>query len=130
MPPGSRVATTSRPAAARCSASSAACVDFPEPSTPSNVTNTRTTIRRVRAVVTGGAGFVGSHLVDALVARGDEVTVIDNLSTGRRENVNPEAQLVEHDIREPFEFEADLSSTSPRRPTSSPRWSGRPTTPR
>jgi UDP-glucose 4-epimerase len=61
----------------------------------------------VRAVVTGGAGFVGSHLVDALVARGDEVTVIDNLSTGRRENVNPEAKLVEHDIREPFEVEAD-----------------------
>ena len=76
-------------AAARCSTSSAACVDFPEPSTPSNVTNMRTpTIRRVRAVVTGGAGFIGSHVVDALVARGDEVTVIDNLSTGRRENVN------------------------------------------
>ena len=61
----------------------------------------------MRAVVTGGAGFVGSHLVDALVARGDDVTVIDNLTTGRRENVNPEAKLVEHDIREPFEVEAD-----------------------
>jgi UDP-glucose 4-epimerase len=61
----------------------------------------------VRAVVTGGAGFVGSHLVDALVARGDEVTVIDNLSSGRRENVNPAAKLLEHDIREPFEVEAD-----------------------
>jgi UDP-glucose 4-epimerase len=61
----------------------------------------------VRAVVTGGAGFIGSHLVDALVARGDDVTVIDNLSTGRRDNVNPEAVLVEHDIREPFEIEAD-----------------------
>jgi UDP-glucose 4-epimerase len=61
----------------------------------------------VRAVVTGGAGFVGSHLVDALVARGDDVTVIDNLSTGLRENVNANAKLVEHDIREPFEVEAD-----------------------
>ncbi|MDD1660764.1 MAG: NAD-dependent epimerase/dehydratase family protein, partial [Methanomicrobiales archaeon] len=39
------------------------------------------------AVVTGGAGFIGSHLVDALVARGDRVTVIDNLSAGRRENL-------------------------------------------
>jgi UDP-glucose 4-epimerase len=67
----------------------------------------RTTIRRVRAVVTGGAGFIGSHLVDALVARGDEVTVIDNLSTGRRENVNPAAKLIEHDIREPFVVEAE-----------------------
>ena len=61
----------------------------------------------MRAVVTGGAGFIGSHLVDALVARGDEVTVIDDLSTGRRENVNPGAQLIEHDIREPFAVEAD-----------------------
>jgi UDP-glucose 4-epimerase len=61
----------------------------------------------VRAVVTGGAGFIGSHLVDALVARGDDVTVIDNLSSGRRENLNPSARLVEHDIREQFEIEAD-----------------------
>jgi UDP-glucose 4-epimerase len=61
----------------------------------------------VRAVVTGGAGFIGSHVVDALVARGDEVTVIDDLSTGQRENINPAASLVEHDIREPFEIEAD-----------------------
>ena len=41
----------------------------------------------MRALVTGGAGFIGSHLVDALVARGDEVVVLDDLSTGRRENV-------------------------------------------
>ena len=40
----------------------------------------------MRAVVTGGAGFIGSHVVDALLARGDEVHVVDNLSTGRREN--------------------------------------------
>jgi UDP-glucose 4-epimerase len=41
----------------------------------------------VRALVSGGAGFIGSHLVDALVARGDEVTIVDDLSTGRGENV-------------------------------------------
>jgi UDP-glucose 4-epimerase len=62
----------------------------------------------VRAVVTGGAGFIGSHLVDALVARGDDVTVVDDLSTGRRELVNAAARLVEHDIREPFDAEADV----------------------
>lgn len=42
----------------------------------------------MRAIVTGGAGFIGSHLVDALVARGDAVTVVDDLSTGRRENLD------------------------------------------
>src|SRR5262245_53639893 len=55
----------------------------------------------MRALVTGGAGFVGSNLVDALVARGDEVVVIDDLSTGRRENVHPDARFVELDIRSP-----------------------------
>jgi len=41
----------------------------------------------MKALVTGGAGFIGSNLVDALLARGDEVTVVDDLSTGRRENL-------------------------------------------
>lgn len=50
-------------------------------------------------IVTGGAGFIGSHVVDALVDRGHRVLVIDDLSTGRRENVNPRAQLFEFDIR-------------------------------
>ena len=56
----------------------------------------------MRAAVTGGAGFIGSHVVDALVARGDDVHVVDNFSTGRRENLNPSAALHEHDIREPL----------------------------
>jgi UDP-glucose 4-epimerase len=55
----------------------------------------------MRAVVTGGAGFIASHLVDALLARGDEVHVLDNLATGRQENVSPGAELVEADIRDP-----------------------------
>ncbi|MFL5834428.1 MAG: NAD-dependent epimerase/dehydratase family protein [Solirubrobacterales bacterium] len=58
----------------------------------------------MRCLVTGGAGFIGSNLVDALLARGDEVTVVDNLSTGRRVNLEPAlaagAELVELDIRE------------------------------
>jgi UDP-glucose 4-epimerase len=56
----------------------------------------------VRAAVTGGAGFIGSHVVDALVARGDEVYVVDNFATGRRENLNEAATLYELDIREPL----------------------------
>jgi UDP-glucose 4-epimerase len=58
----------------------------------------------MRCLVTGGAGFIGSNLVDALLARGDEVTVVDDLSTGRRENLDEAlaagAELVELDIRE------------------------------
>src|SRR5947209_7689293 len=42
----------------------------------------------MHALVTGGAGFIGSNLVDALLARGDRVTVLDNLSTGKRENLS------------------------------------------
>jgi UDP-glucose 4-epimerase len=61
----------------------------------------------VRAIVTGGAGFIGSHVVDALVARGDEVTVLDNLSTGRRENVDAGARLIEGDITAAREAFAD-----------------------
>ena len=61
----------------------------------------------MRAIVTGGAGFIGSHVVDALVARGDEVTVLDNLSTGRRENVNEAARLVEADLAAAPEAFAD-----------------------
>jgi UDP-glucose 4-epimerase len=52
----------------------------------------------MRAVVTGGAGFIGSHLVDALVARDGEVTVLDDLSAGRREHLNPGARFLEGDV--------------------------------
>src|SRR4051794_25796364 len=62
----------------------------------------------MKAVVTGGAGFIGSNLVDALVARGDDVTVVDDLATGKRENVNPEAEFVESDIRTGWLPEADV----------------------
>jgi UDP-glucose 4-epimerase len=58
----------------------------------------------MRSLVTGGAGFIGSNLVDALLAGGDEVTVVDDLSTGRRGNLDGAlaagAELVELDVRE------------------------------
>src|SRR5260370_5500176 len=57
----------------------------------------------MRAVVTGGAGFIGSHVVAGLVARGDEVHVLDDLSKGKRENVGPGATLHVADIRQPDE---------------------------
>ena len=52
----------------------------------------------MRAVVTGGAGFIGSNLVDTLLARGDEVVVVDDLSSGKRENVAAGARLMEVSI--------------------------------
>jgi len=55
----------------------------------------------VRALVTGGAGFIGSHITDALVDAGHDVTVIDDLSRGRREQVNARATFVELDITGP-----------------------------
>jgi UDP-glucose 4-epimerase len=58
----------------------------------------------MRSLVTGGAGFIGSNLVDALLVRGDEVTAVDDLSTGRRQNLDGAlgagAELVELDIRD------------------------------
>ena len=55
----------------------------------------------MRAIVTGGAGFIGSHVVEALLDRGDEVHVLDDLSKGKRENVPDGAELHVADIREP-----------------------------
>ncbi|KAL8504618.1 hypothetical protein ACS0TY_015975 [Phlomoides rotata] len=68
--------------------------------------------KKKRIVVTGGAGFVGSHLVDKLIARGDDVIVIDNFFTGRKENVmhlfgNPGFELIRHDVVEPILLEVD-----------------------
>lgn len=53
----------------------------------------------MRILVTGGAGFIGSHIVDAFLADGHEVSVIDNLSTGKREHVHPAARFFHADLR-------------------------------
>jgi UDP-glucose 4-epimerase len=70
-------------------------------------------------LVTGGAGFIGSNLVDALLAQGDEVTVIDDISTGRRENLDAAlaagAELVELDIREAEALRALAAEWRPER---------------
>lgn len=55
----------------------------------------------MKILVTGGAGFIGSHVVDAYLAAGHQVTVLDDLSTGRRENLNPKAAFVEMDVADP-----------------------------
>jgi UDP-glucose 4-epimerase len=54
----------------------------------------------VAVLVTGGAGFIGSHVVEALAARGEDVVVLDDLSSGKRENVPPGVELVERDVRD------------------------------
>ena len=52
----------------------------------------------MKVLVTGGAGFIGSHIVDKLIARGDEIIIVDNLSTGKSENINKEAKFYNVDI--------------------------------
>ncbi|KAI5083312.1 hypothetical protein GOP47_0003055 [Adiantum capillus-veneris] len=66
----------------------------------------------LRVLVTGGAGFVGSHLVDRLIERGDSLIVLDNFFTGRKSNVkhhlgNPQFELIRHDVVEPILLEVD-----------------------
>ncbi|MBS0664452.1 MAG: SDR family oxidoreductase [Verrucomicrobia bacterium] len=66
----------------------------------------------MRILVTGGAGFLGSHLCERLLREGHEVICIDNLFTGRKSNIehllgNPRFEFVRHDIIDPFKFEVD-----------------------
>lgn len=67
---------------------------------------------RLKILVTGGAGFVGSHLVDRLMQQGHEVTVLDNMFTGQKRNVehwmhHPHFSLLRHDVTEPILLEVD-----------------------
>ncbi len=57
----------------------------------------------MKVLITGGAGFIGSHIVDALVAKGNDVAIVDNLSTGKEENINSEAGFFHVDVTD---FEA------------------------
>ena len=66
----------------------------------------------MRILVTGGAGFLGSHLCDRLLAEGNEVVCLDNLFTGQKRNIahllsNPRFEFVRHDVIDPFKFEVD-----------------------
>ncbi len=67
----------------------------------------------MRILVSGGAGFIGSHVVDAYIAAGHEVGVLDNFSTGRVENVNPAAAVHRVDLRDQAEVEKAVASFRP-----------------
>ncbi len=58
-------------------------------------------LKNKKILVTGGAGFIGSHTVDALIAQGAKVVIVDDLSTGRRENLNPKAIFYELNLADP-----------------------------
>jgi UDP-glucose 4-epimerase len=57
--------------------------------------------KKMNILVTGGAGFIASHIVDAYIEMGHQVVIVDNLITGRKENVNKKATFIEMDIRDP-----------------------------
>jgi UDP-glucose 4-epimerase len=67
----------------------------------------------VKILVTGGAGFIGSHVVDAYVLAGHEVAVLDNFSTGREENVNPAANVFRVDVRDQPQVLEAIASFKP-----------------
>lgn len=71
------------------------------------------TLQESAVLVTGGAGFIGSHCVDALLAAGAAVTVLDDLSSGRRERVPAGARLIECDIRDAAAVQAAFESAEP-----------------
>ena len=54
----------------------------------------------MEVLVTGGAGFIGSNIVDALVEKGHEVIVVDNLSSGKKDNLNDQAEFYQFDIKD------------------------------
>jgi UDP-glucose 4-epimerase len=67
----------------------------------------------LKILVTGGAGFIGSHVVDAYIAAGHEVAVLDNLSTGREENVNEDAKLHRVDVRDLDQVQTAVAAFKP-----------------
>jgi UDP-glucose 4-epimerase len=67
------------------------------------------------ALVTGGAGFIGSHVVDSLLGDGYEVVVVDDLSTGRADNIDSRAELAAVDITDPASLDAAFESAKPER---------------
>src|SRR6266702_6313567 len=74
--------------------------------------NSKLETARLRVLVPGGAGFIGSHLCDRLIAEGQEVICLDNFFTGRRENIlhllgNHQFELLRHDVIEPILLEVD-----------------------
>lgn len=66
----------------------------------------------MKILVTGGAGFIGSHVVDRFIEAGHEVVVVDNLTTGRKQNLNPKAAFYQVDVRSP-ELEAVFERERP-----------------
>jgi len=73
----------------------------------------------LKVLVTGGAGFIGSHVVDALITAGHRVVVVDDLSTGKKEHLNPKATFYQLDIRSP-ELEKVFSRRNPTWSTITP----------
>ncbi len=92
----------------------------------------------MRTVITGGAGFIGSHLCERFLAEGHDVVCVDNLLTGHRRNIeqlaaNPRFRFIEHNISEPLHLEGAVdtvlhfaSPASPAAGGTGPAWPAAP----
>src|SRR5256886_6211272 len=69
--------------------------------------------RPMKILVTGGAGFIGSHVVDAYITAGHDVSVLDNMSTGREDNVNSSARVHPADVRDLAQVQAVIAAFRP-----------------
>ncbi|MEH7475552.1 SDR family NAD(P)-dependent oxidoreductase, partial [Priestia megaterium] len=67
----------------------------------------------MKVLVTGGAGFIGSHIVDKLITKGFDVVIVDNLSSGKKENVNLQAKLYQVDITSSSDLEEVFALEKP-----------------
>src|SRR5712692_5538933 len=76
-------------------------------------TSASITVTSMKILVTGGAGFIGSHVADAYIAAGHEVAVLDDFSTGNEANVNSEAKVLRLDVRDKDGVSAAMAAFRP-----------------